>query len=52
VDRVHSYGGGLGYHLGSDLRIGVNVDRQNRKSEVASRRYEGLRIGGSVTYGF
>jgi hypothetical protein len=52
TDVVHSYGGGVGYHLGDSLRIGVNVDTQRRSSDVAYRQYEGLKIGTSVTYGF
>jgi putative beta-barrel porin BBP2 len=52
TDRVRSYGGGVGYHIGSDLRVGVNLDRQQRLSDVTSRRYDGLRFGASVTYGF
>ncbi len=52
LDTVHTYGGGVGYHLGRDLRIGFNVDQQTRESQVALRQYEGLRYGTSVTYGF
>jgi hypothetical protein len=50
-DSVRMYGGGIGYHLGRELRIGVNVDRQRRSSDAARRSYNGLRIGTSVTYG-
>lgn len=52
TDVVHSYGGGVGYHVGQSLRVGVNVDKQWRVSDVAHRRYEGLKVGTSVTYGF
>jgi hypothetical protein len=52
TDVVHTYGGGAGYHFGRDLRIGVNVDRQVRLSDVTQRQYEGLKLGTSVTYGF
>jgi len=52
VDRVHRYGGGVGYHLGKELRLGINVDKYNRRSVVASRQYDDLRIGSSLTYGF
>lgn len=51
TDHVRSYGGGLGYHMGRDLRIGFNVDQQTRTSGVAGRRYRALRLGTSVTYG-
>jgi hypothetical protein len=52
TDYVHSYGGGLGYHLAADLRIGFNVDHSDRTSGIASRRYTGWRYGTSATYGF
>jgi hypothetical protein len=51
VDHVTMYGGGVGYHLGSDLRVGFNVDQQRRTSAVESNEYSGLRYGFSVTYG-
>lgn len=51
TDRVRTYGGGVGYHLGSDLRMGFNVDKQTRESDLQQRRYEGLRYGLAVTYG-
>jgi hypothetical protein len=51
VDRVRSYGAGVGYHLGTDLRVGVNVDQQRRESPVPDASYEGLLLGASVVYG-
>jgi hypothetical protein len=51
TDRVRTYGGGIGYHMGRDLRLGFNVDRQHRLSDVAQREYNGLRYGVAVTYG-
>jgi hypothetical protein len=51
VDRVRSYGGGFGYRVGRDLRVGFNVDKQTRKSDLVRRRYDGLRYGMAVTYG-
>lgn len=51
IDHVVSYGVGIGYHLGKDMRIGINVDQSNRESAVASHAYAGLRYGVSVTYG-
>jgi len=51
VDRVRTYGVGVGYRLSGDLRVGVNVDRSQRDSDVAQRQYRGLRIGTTVTYG-
>lgn len=51
VDRVRTYGVGVGYHLGRDLRVGVNVDHSQRESDIAQRQYGGLRFGTAVTYG-
>lgn len=50
-DTVRTYGGGVGYHVGRDLRIGVNIDKYRRLSDVNQRRYDGLKFGTSVTYG-
>jgi hypothetical protein len=51
-DEVHTYGGGVGYRLGSgSMRIGFNIDKQRRTSAVPGRQYEGLRYGMSITYG-
>jgi hypothetical protein len=51
VDNVRTYGAGVGYHLGKDLRLGFNVDQSRRVSDVADRRYSGFRFGTAVTYG-
>ena len=52
TDNVVFYGGGVGYRLGPDTRLGFNVDYYTRRSDVSIRQYEGLRVGSSVTYGF
>jgi hypothetical protein len=52
TDNVIFYGGGVGYRLGADTRLGFNVDYYSRRSDVIINQYEGLRIGSSVTYGF
>jgi hypothetical protein len=52
TDYIHSYGGGVGYHLGRDVRIGFNVDKQHRTSALDSRTYDDLKYGTAVTYGF
>jgi hypothetical protein len=52
TDYIRSYGAGAGLHMSKDLRLGFNVDRQHRISDVARREYEGLRYGTAVTYGF
>jgi hypothetical protein len=50
VDHQQTYGAGIGYHLGRDTRIGVNVDQSNRESAVSFRRYKGWQYGVAVTY--
>lgn len=50
LDVIQSYGGGLGYRLGRDRRIGAGVDYVRRRSPITNRSYEGLRFGISVTY--
>jgi hypothetical protein len=52
LDRIIVVGGGLGRRLASNIRLGFDVDRAARRSNAAGRNYEGMRIGGSVTYGF
>lgn len=52
VDNVRSYGGGIGYHLGKGSRLGFNVDKTNRVSDVSRRQFDDVRFGSSVTYGF
>ena len=50
-DRTRTLGGGFGYRLGQDIRIGVNVDHQKRTSPTQGHGYDGLRIWTSVGYG-
>ena len=52
VDHLQTYGGGIGYHMSRDLRLGVNIDKEHRISDIAAREYNNLRIGSAVTYGF
>jgi Putative beta-barrel porin 2 len=52
TDKVYMYGGGVGYRIGKDTRIGFNLDQQKRDSQVPIRQYDGLRYGTSLTYGF
>ncbi len=51
VDRDALVGVGLGYRLGQQMRVGLNVDRERRVSPVQRRAYLGYRTGLSVTYG-
>jgi hypothetical protein len=52
TDSIQSFGGGFGYRVGRDMRIGFNVDKQQRHSDLAGRSYGGVRYGTSVTYGY
>jgi hypothetical protein len=51
-DRVTVYGGGAGRRFGTTVRIGIDVDQARRTSNAVARSYDGLRVGGSFTYGF
>jgi hypothetical protein len=52
IDTVTTYGLGIGYHLGSATRVGLNYDRTRRSSPIALRGYERANIGTSITYDF
>ena len=52
TDTIRSYGFGVGYHFGGDLRLGFNVDNVRRDSDLAARSYDGLKYGAALTYGF
>jgi hypothetical protein len=52
TDRVHRYGGGVGYHIGKDTRLSFNVDQYNRDSPVVDHQFDKLLFGFGVTYGF
>jgi len=52
TDHVNSYGVGIGYHFGRDVRLSVNVDRTTRDTPLLEHRYEKLLIGSGLTYGF
>jgi hypothetical protein len=52
VDRVRLLGLGVGRRLGDDLRIGIDVDQVVRTSALAARTFAGIRVGGSLTYGY
>jgi hypothetical protein len=51
VDRVRTYGAGVGYRMGRDVRVGFSVTRQRRDSPVIYQPYNGWRYGVSVVYG-
>ena len=50
VDRVKSLGGGAGYRLGADKRVGFTLDYVQRVSGLELRRFQALRYGISITY--
>ena len=52
MDSSYRIGGGTGYYLGENVRVGVSVDYYHRSSNTVDlRQYNGLRMGGSFTYG-
>jgi len=50
-DHIHTYGGGLSYRLGTDLRLGLNFDWARRRSGVQGHSYNDFKIGTTITYG-
>jgi hypothetical protein len=50
VDRMKSVGGGMGYRLGADKRVGFTLEYAERLSGLVVRRYDGLQYGISITY--
>jgi hypothetical protein len=52
TDRIVVVGLGVGRRLGDELRVGFDVDHLRRSSAVGTRAFEGLRFGGSLTYGY
>ena len=49
-DRYRTFGGGVGYRVGKDVRIGFNLDSFHRESIEPGQSYDGLRGGMAVTY--
>lgn len=52
VDFVDHIGGGVGYQLGQDTRLGFDVLSYHRRTDLPDRGYRAIRSGLSVTYGF
>ena len=50
IDHYRTFGGGIGYRVGRDIRVGFNIDSFHRDSIVASQAYDGVRGGMAVTY--
>lgn len=51
-DWYQMSGGGAGYRLTDASRIGIDATYADRSSVVESRRYSGLRVGGTFTYAY
>jgi len=51
IDHTRLYGGGIGYHLGQDVRVAFNIDENLRASPVDSHSYHGWRYGVAIAYG-
>ena len=52
IDRIKTYGVGVGFHMGKELRLGFNLDHVKRESDLKDRRYDNLKLGTAITYGF
>jgi hypothetical protein len=52
TDTTDVGGGGIGYRLADNARIGVNIEFTRRRSPVVLRTFDRRRIFGSLTYGF
>lgn len=51
-DRVLTYGFGCGRLVRSDIHLTINADWTTRNSIALGHNYSGVKVGGSVTYGF
>lgn len=51
TDHGWRTGFGMGRAMNRALRVGVDVDYVKRESPVATRTYDGWRVGGSISYG-
>jgi hypothetical protein len=51
ADVVDLLGGGIGYRVGDTGRVALNVEYAERRSDLAPRTYDRLRLFGSLTYG-
>lgn len=51
IDSIHTFGTTLGYRVNHGMRVGFNIDWQQRISDQTQHHYSGVRFGTSVTYG-
>jgi hypothetical protein len=52
TEFIGRFGGGVGYTLGEQTRVSIDVNSFYRRSELPGREYGGVRAGVSVTYGY
>lgn len=52
LDRVDRAGGGIGYQVAPQFRVGIDVESFYRSSELPGRNYRGLRAGLVASYAF
>ena len=50
-DRAETFGGGTGYRIRENMRLGVTLEINRRLSELDARRYVRRRLYASLTYG-
>ncbi|MEQ1727567.1 MAG: outer membrane beta-barrel protein [Vicinamibacterales bacterium] len=48
--RFIRFGGGVGYHLGRNIRLAFNVDRERRRSPAEGQGYASFRSGMAVSF--
>jgi hypothetical protein len=51
TDDVGIVGGGIGYWLSDNIRLGFNAEYSERRSDRPDRRYDRTRLFASLTYG-
>lgn len=51
VDHADVVGGGIGFHIKDNLRLGINGEYARRSSERTTRQYERRRIFATLEYG-
>jgi hypothetical protein len=51
-DLIHRFGGGIGYDVGDDLRVGFDLSWQTRQSPRSEHDYRSFKSGVSLTYAY
>jgi hypothetical protein len=52
TDYINRFGGGVGYAMGDQIRLGFDIHSYDRSSMDPNREYGAVRAGVSVTYGY